>query len=72
MSDSPGQIGGKRLDKARKPDLLEYGREAGEECGCRQARVFRELLRRHDRKPLKRELRAARLAEIQSGLDKAA
>jgi hypothetical protein len=51
---APGHIGGTRLERMKKADLFEFAR-AGGDCGCDQASVLRELLRRDKLKQAKRE-----------------
>ena len=64
MSDhAPGQLGGRRLERMRKPDLLAYARSSPA-CRCGRAQVMGVILDRADRREKKRVEREANVTEL--------
>jgi hypothetical protein len=60
---APGQLGGRQLERLKKGELFALVRSE-RDCGCVQASVMRELLRRDGLKQTKRERKAAQLRRV--------
>ncbi len=60
----PGQLGGKRLERLKKPELFEFARSSPP-CRCGRARVMDVILDRADRKQAKRAEREANVNELE-------
>ncbi len=64
MSDhAPGQLGGRRLERLKKPELFLYARQSPA-CRCGRARVMDVLLERDERRQAKRAERAANVIDL--------